>query len=574
MTEQSPEWTPTEAQAELIYEDGTRFVEACPGAGKTRAIVDRFQRLTGLAGRRGVALLSFTNAAVDEVRRRCEDPRTLLSPNFAGTFDSFINRFITGPAMAARLRRYPRFVESWTQVPAASFSVDQLPQGLEFTLEYFDWDFDGEYRFFPEWATRQYGNVFRKTHQQNAPAVDVAARSLRDRLINYNRIVPCSESRHIALRVLRDPEQGPAIVQLLKRFGEILVDEAQDCGPHELAILRAALQAGVQVVAVGDLDQAIFEFRRATPDAVRRFADDVGPGRRLAGNFRSTPAIVRVGGLLRASDQQDEALGPEASNPQDVIVVPFHTLADAGVAVRDRLAAAGIEASGAVVLAHRADDAAGCAGATPPGVTSKRAVMVFADAALAFVVTDDPARRRHKITQVEWSLLRAAGSRTSLAIDEACEEVGVSPRWLREAATRVVLGVDPRQGNRIDYTTSVRQVIQGLSWPTGTVISNQRLATPPEAAWTTLEIGAPADSPPLSWTTVHGAKGREFDAVILVIPKTLRPDDGGLTCLDHWEQGSDSESRRVLYVGATRAEQLLIVAVHQDHIQRIQSLLA
>lgn len=79
-------WEPTEAQRELIELDGSRFVEACPGSGKTKAIVARYERLAGLGQRRGIALLSFTNAAVDEVTARCSDPTVLVSPNFVGTF--------------------------------------------------------------------------------------------------------------------------------------------------------------------------------------------------------------------------------------------------------------------------------------------------------------------------------------------------------------------------------------------------------------------------------------------------------------------------------------------------------
>ena len=43
--------------------------------------------------------------------------------------------------------------------------------------------------------------------------------------------------------------------------------------------------------------------------------------------------------------------------------------------------------------------------------------------------------------------------------------------------------------------------------------------------------------------------------------------------LDHWEQGTPSELRRVLYVGASRAQRLLILAVHTDHLSRVTSLL-
>jgi hypothetical protein len=43
--------------------------------------------------------------------------------------------------------------------------------------------------------------------------------------------------------------------------------------------------------------------------------------------------------------------------------------------------------------------------------------------------------------------------------------------------------------------------------------------------------------------------------------------------LDHWDKGTPSELRRVLYVGASRAQQLLILAVHTVHRDRVATLL-
>ena len=79
---------PTDAQQALITTSGSLFVEACPGAGKTWAIVERFSARAHQEKRKGIALLSFTNAAVDEVRARCaDDPGLLGAPHFVGTFD-------------------------------------------------------------------------------------------------------------------------------------------------------------------------------------------------------------------------------------------------------------------------------------------------------------------------------------------------------------------------------------------------------------------------------------------------------------------------------------------------------
>lgn len=53
---------PTEEQQRVIEHTGSAFIAACPGAGKTRVMVERARKLLGCrATGRGIAFLSFTN---------------------------------------------------------------------------------------------------------------------------------------------------------------------------------------------------------------------------------------------------------------------------------------------------------------------------------------------------------------------------------------------------------------------------------------------------------------------------------------------------------------------------------
>jgi superfamily I DNA/RNA helicase len=73
---------------------------------------------------------------------------------------------------------------------------------------------------------------------------------------------------------------------------------------------------------------------------------------------------------------------------------------------------------------------------------------------------------------------------------------------------------------------------------------------------------------------VHGLKGIEFPGVVLVLPDRLRVDKATeRTVLDDWEGDHNTEARRVLYVAGSRAEQLLVCAVHKKHAVRVASLL-
>lgn len=60
---------------------------------------------------------------------------------------------------------------------------------------------------------------------------------------------------------------------------------------------------------------------------------------------------------------------------------------------------------------------------------------------------------------------------------------------------------------------------------------------------------------------------------MVALPQNLRTDPSNQNVLDHWEHDKDTEARRVLYVGASRAQTLLILAVHTNHANRVAGLL-
>jgi DNA helicase II / ATP-dependent DNA helicase PcrA len=91
--------------------------EACPGAGKTRTILACVARITPTLGsNRGVAVLSFTNSAIDEFAQRCRENALdvmLRFPHFVGTFDGFLRHFLFAPGGADGVNVRPVVVDSW-----------------------------------------------------------------------------------------------------------------------------------------------------------------------------------------------------------------------------------------------------------------------------------------------------------------------------------------------------------------------------------------------------------------------------------------------------------------------------
>ncbi|WP_081809262.1 3'-5' exonuclease [Mycobacterium sp. URHB0044] len=70
---------------------------------------------------------------------------------------------------------------------------------------------------------------------------------------------------------------------------------------------------------------------------------------------------------------------------------------------------------------------------------------------------------------------------------------------------------------------------------------------------------------------MHGVKGDEFEAVIMALPSRA---SGPTHVLDDWRDGINSEQRRVLYVGVSRAMKELVTVVPASRRDALESILA
>ena len=79
-----------------------------------------------------------------------------------------------------------------------------------------------------------------------------------------------------------------------------MIDECQDLSGMQLSILYLLIESGVKVHLIGDLDQAIYEFRKVYPKLVEKF---IGYWKlvplELVDNFRSTQSICEFASKLK-----------------------------------------------------------------------------------------------------------------------------------------------------------------------------------------------------------------------------------------------------------------------------------
>jgi ATP-dependent exoDNAse (exonuclease V) beta subunit len=356
----------------------------------------------------------------------------------------------------------------------------------------------------------------------------------------------------------------------------VIVDEAQDCGEDELAVLAFLRDAGVTVTLVADRDQAIFEFRRATPHQLDSFVKTLTPGQPLDGNFRSSPAVCALNDCLRSGTETDKPMGRNVGVVAPIQLVEYRNFEELPALIRASLAQHDLAEHDVVVLAHKRNHARQAAGSAAATAVGAQKVMRVAEASRLMRAKGADAKTVFRATATAERLLLERLEGHDLAqttVDTMCESLGIERRWLREAAVRTLMAADPDQCDRTQYSARLQTVVESLSFPSHLIMRpvTQYLRTPSVDQWG--KLGTPSQEVSLAWATVHSVKGQEFPAVALVIPDSRHKGDDGLTAVDHWEAGTDAEARRVLYVGASRAEKLLILGVHAAQHSRVKTIL-
>ncbi|MEU5382016.1 ATP-dependent helicase [Streptomyces sp. NPDC005968] len=575
----------TADQQALVDAEESLFAAACPGAGKTRAMVVRFLKRTGEEDRRGIALLSFTNAAVDEVRRRCgRHTQALEVPHFVGTFDTFIHRFIVTPMYTKAYGQKPNFVQRWRDVPSTSFRLNYMGHAKDLQFDWFDFDPDGRAHLVLDRVPRDYGDAeARVSLAERKHEAEEKASHIFGRLLSAGT-VSCAAARVMAEYWLQSTEGQHILAPLLRsRFAEIIVDEAQDCGREELRILKFLQEQGIRIIMVGDIDQSIYEFRSATPGRVQTFAASL-PGRpiHLKDNWRSTPAICAFNSSLRAGQILETARGDNSLIHTPVHLVEFTALdqivpAALSIAEQNKLTGDDL-----ILLSHAEVHGMKAAGVLRADGAGKNRVLRVVTAGQALRSrTTDPKTRRKAVEQVQHAVLAALTADEQMrtehsGFDALCEQARVEPRWLEAFAVRMALSLDAEGKTREAFAAEVRDFMRTAEWgdakPPSAGDLGKLFRAPTQTDWAS--VSTSGAGPTVRFSTVHGVKGKEYPGVVLVLPDRLRVDAlTERTVVDDWEGGHNTEARRVLYVAGSRAQQLLICAIHRRHSARISALL-
>ncbi len=339
-----------EHQREAVeYTDKPLVINAGPGAGKTRVIIERVCHLISQGvDAESVLVITFTNKAAEELRERFKKD-TKLDLNTIGkmrisTIHSFCRAMLqefsdipynllkresernlffnkhknelgfTGPAFLRNyesgqvLKKYDEYAlfevdsKALTDYIESKFKPSQ--EYLDYIEDYYSKHSENHYPSKKEIKQRHFQcDVYKARYLQIAKSYD-------DWIDLMEREHVCDQNYLLikALEILSDDDN-------LKRvqYTNILIDEFQDTDAVQMQIFERLKSKSDTYTVVGDADQSIYSFRAANPKFFNDYAvSDEFENRILVNNYRSTSDIVAF---------NERFISQKRSNPKDLKAV-------------------------------------------------------------------------------------------------------------------------------------------------------------------------------------------------------------------------------------------------------------
>jgi len=544
---------------------GPVCVLAGAGTGKTRAVAHRiaYAVATGVVDPARVLAVAFTARAAGELRGRLRLLGRQVMPGGgmeqvqARTFHAAALRQLThfwpltvgGPA--------PRVLDSKVSLVAEAGRRLRLrlsPPDLR--------DAAGEI----EWA-----KVTGVRPEEYPQASSKASRSQPVTPVTLSRLYAAYEElrreRHLVdfesvleLTAAMLSEHPAAAAAVRERYAYFVVDEYQDVNPLQKMLLNAWTGDRDDLCVVGDPRQTIYSFTGASPAYLTGFAAEFPDATviRLVRNYRSTPQVValanRLGGTpRRGAPRRDHGAPGPGSGP--------------------------IGAGGDVLAAQR-----------PAGAEAEFTEYDDDEAEAAAVARRAAALIRSGTAPREIAVLVRTNAQTP-AFEQALGAVGVpfavkgAERFFERAEVRQAVGLLRAAARSAapgeEPADEVRAVLSGIGLspqaPSGQGRARERweslealaqlagdfFATSPGASLgdlaaelaTRSAIGHVPTMDGVTLASLHAAKGQEWDVVFLA-----GLTDGMLPIVYAQTDDAIEEERRLLYVGVTRARDLVCLS--------------
>jgi superfamily I DNA/RNA helicase len=539
-------------------------VIACAGSGKTQTAVRRIAQMRVLLGedRGRVALLSFSNVAVDTFRRRY---RTLIqevgvrcasSRVEIDTLDGFITSNILRPhayrTMGASQTAFlvtgtEPFLTAFTFRPGTyPVSITKMQVGMR----------DGSVYFY-------YTNNDNKEELNKTSSENLIHRLGKTGAYTHNI------GRYWCYRTLVDQ---PAILRAFsRRYRHILIDEAQDIGTLHQGIIEQLVGAGTQVSLIGDPHQCIYEFADADGTFLKEYAQRDGTTERgLTRNYRSVPSILGLANQLASRTDTADRSAPETAHGAHFVAYKRAERQSLIKAFQAAVLAAGLKIGQSAVVCRGRELAEALAG--NKGAPGQGSVQSLARAALLRDQGQDHLEAFKLVASCVVSLLANPPRGLLAMLTQPARYPDArhlrrrvwaftrdSDGGLPGASLRAKSQWHPELLKRLKRLLEELHTHHGLQSANnlGNKLAKTGLLDTPLADTSVLASDTDVR---IRIDTVHQVKGESLDAVLYI---TTKEHAAALLA------GVDSEVGRIGYVAITRARDLLWLAVPANSLAEL-----
>lgn len=561
----------TSEQEEFLASSGKVVLHACPGSGKTTVVAQKVLHYLENWNRphQGIAVLSFTNVASDEIARQAREVLppgySIETPHFVGTLDSFIDNyiFLRFGYLLLQSRKRPIIATYDIAESYPYWRRDCHRQRCVSDIEQFRWNND--------MVLTKNGNLITCTGfgKYDPPCVQFKNKLFEKGLFFQGEIAG------LTCTLLKKYPEVAKIVAA--RFPIIILDEAQDTSIEQMEILDLLCNAGLEsVFIVGDPDQAIYEWRTANPESfIKKMADPNWTRLSLSKNFRSSQRICDAtyvfSDILR-NKQANEAVGESSSHSQKPVVLLYQ----AGVSIAEIIAKFSELCKANTIAMSSSHVAIVTRGKVHSDIDIdglwKTAETEFLAKASYEWLCGNRKKAYGYCEKAVFQLTVKKFEDIELSIEEDVANVIQYDLW-KQMIIELLVNLPSANNGCGGWITDTKvilsrvlskynmQLLAGLMLDDAIKIKSRDTKRPNFKQIPVKDFFEKKIQREYTQATVHGVKGETYDALMLLIDKTK-----GATLTPSFLANGETnkELMRIAYVAMTRPRRLLVVALPQS----------
>lgn len=575
--------------------DKSCFLKACPGSGKTEVVGIKaaYEIANWEDTFSGMAILSFTKNAAKEIADRVakyDGINATKHPHYIGTIDAWLHSYILHP-FGHKVTGFHgkdgdksyNLMDNSTDAPflenekyRLSYLVEIKKEG-KIVLNDDDTPKTKQVPYFNTEYTLNYKGIPTPNKESTFP-YGLSETNLKQKKQNFllDGFATYQDAEYLSYKLLN--ENILILEMFAKRFPVIFIDECQDLSQSQIRLLHLLKEKGVHLLFIGDLNQAIYEFRKVD---IEKFTGLISHHKvvekNLTQNYRSNQQIVDCCQNLEkiVSDNEiQKVTGKQPLNHNDNVILweyeenGVQNLPEKFIEIINER---NIDIKNSAILGRSHSLLA----SIRPDTNSKyNKIELFANALNCWNVPNRTGKDlQNALQQLGKSVSLLAYKGRGNHQHQYCPDSLSQIEWRNFLFTLIKTASETlhpfQEKTWTEWVKSLKSFLENywkelpvnaLSWDN---VSSKIISPSGEAKNSisdSINLNTAANSEKIRLTTIHDVKGETLDAVLLISAKDKKSKGGHF---EHWiSKGADhKEFVRFAYVASSRPKHLLVWAV-------------